>query len=127
MAYDMNYCFQVMMHCINDPVFIETLRRFEREHCREFEDQEENKLYYTTIHNQYMQLIEMWIEGRMAQVIPGFSMDTFLPELNDFIQSGAAERGDAKKVIELLNSWADFLSFKEMMLNSSKVIFAAIE
>lgn len=74
-----------------------------------------------------MQLIEMWIEGRMAQVIPGFSMDTFLPELNDFIQSGAAERGDAKKVIELLNSWADFLSFKEMMLNSSKVIFAAIE
>ena len=28
------------------------------------------------------------------------------------LSPGAAERGDAKKVIELLNSWADFLSFK---------------
>lgn len=30
-----------MLACINDPTFQQTLRRFEREHCREFEDQEE--------------------------------------------------------------------------------------
>lgn len=88
---------------------------------------QENKLIYTTIHNEYMQLIEMWIEGRMSQVIPGYSMDSFLPELNDFIQSGAADRGDAKKVVDLLNSWADFLSFREKMLDASKLVFFAIE
>eukprot|EP00435_Cladocopium_sp_Y103_P035280 s3059_g9.t1 len=127
MAYDINYCFQVMMQCINDPQFIQTLRTFERKHCREFEEQEENKLTYTTIHNEYMQLIEMWIEGRMVQMIPGFSMESFLPELNEFIQSGAADRGDAKKVVDLLNSWADFPSFKEKMLDASKLVFFAIE
>lgn len=74
-----------------------------------------------------MQLIEMWIEGRMTQAIPGFNMETFLPELNEFIQSGAAERGDAKKVVDLLNSWADFPSFKEQMLDASKLVFFAIE
>lgn len=88
---------------------------------------EENKLIYTTIHNEYMQLIEMWIEGRMVQMIPCFSMESFLPELNEFIQSGAADRGDAKKVVDLLNSWADFPSFKEKMLDASKLVFFAIE
>ncbi|CAJ1443467.1 unnamed protein product [Effrenium voratum] len=89
--------------------------------------QEENKLSYTTIHSQYIQLIEMWIEGRMAQVIPDFSMHTFIPELEDFIQSGAANKGDARKVIEILNSWADFVCFREKMLDASKLVFFAIE
>lgn len=74
-----------------------------------------------------MQLIDTWIEGRMVHVIPGFSMETFLPELNNFIQSGAADHGDAKKVVDLLNSWADFISFKEMMIDASKLVFFAIE
>mmetsp|Transcript_5949 Transcript_5949/g.13955 ORF Transcript_5949/g.13955 Transcript_5949/m.13955 type:complete len:128 (-) Transcript_5949:303-686(-) len=127
MAYDVGYCFQVMLQCIGDPAFTDEIRRFEREHCREFEDQEENKLSYTIIHSQYIQLIEMWIEGRMAQVIPDFSMHTFIPELEDFIQSGAANKGDARKVIEILNSWADFVCFREKMLDASKLVFFAIE
>eukprot|EP00913_Durusdinium_trenchii_P026210 g24589.t1 len=55
------------------------------------------------------------MQGRMVHVIPGFSMETFLPELNNFIQSGAADHGDAKKVVDLLNSWADFISFKDTL------------
>eukprot|EP00913_Durusdinium_trenchii_P026212 g24591.t1 len=35
MAYDVAYCFQVMLQCIEDPNFLQVLRRFEREHCRE--------------------------------------------------------------------------------------------
>ncbi|CAE6960201.1 psuK [Symbiodinium sp. KB8] len=100
MAYNVSDSFQVMMQCIEDPLFTETLRRFEREHCREFEEQEENKLSYTIIHQQYIQLIEMWIEGRMAQVIEGFSMEAFLPELNAFLQSGGADIKDVHKAAE---------------------------
>mmetsp|Transcript_66517 Transcript_66517/g.155993 ORF Transcript_66517/g.155993 Transcript_66517/m.155993 type:complete len:129 (-) Transcript_66517:104-490(-) len=127
MAYNVSDSFQVMMQCIEDPLFTETLRRFEREHCREFEEQEENKLSYTIIHQQYIQLIEMWIEGRMAQVIEGFSMEAFLPELNAFLQSGGADIKDVHKAVEILNPAWDFLVFKEMMLDASKRVFFAID
>ncbi|CAE7786222.1 Arl2bp [Symbiodinium sp. CCMP2456] len=127
MAYNVSDSFQVMMQCIEDPLFTETLRRFEREHCREFEEQEENKLSYTIIHQQYIQLIEMWIEGRMAQVIEGFSMEAFLPELNAFLQSGGADIKDVHKAVEILNPAWDFLVFKDMMLDASKRVFFAID
>eukprot|EP00931_Biecheleriopsis_adriatica_P089703 TRINITY_DN63793_c0_g1_i1.p2 TRINITY_DN63793_c0_g1~~TRINITY_DN63793_c0_g1_i1.p2 ORF type:complete len:129 (-),score=40.76 TRINITY_DN63793_c0_g1_i1:105-491(-) len=127
MSFDVGYCFQVMMQCIDDPEFAHVRRVFEREHCREFEDQEENKLSYTIIHQQYMQLIELWIEGRMAQVIPDFTMEAFLPELQEFLQCGGATKSDTKKVMELLNASTDFFSFKEMMLDASFQIFAEID
>lgn len=35
-----------MMQCINDPQFIQTLRTFERKHCREFEEQEATRVQW---------------------------------------------------------------------------------
>ena len=40
-------CPEVMMQCINDPQFIQTLRIFERKHCREFEEQEATRVQCT--------------------------------------------------------------------------------
>lgn len=93
-----------------DPEFEEQRESFCREHCMIFEDNDENKLEYTTVFSAYTQMVEAGIDSRLKAVIPGFDMTAFLNVLT--------KRKDElmSEVFDLLCSMGDFESFKEVML-----------
>merc|ERR1712070_1139686 len=64
------------------------------------------------IHNEYSELIEKYLEERLAASLPGFSMETFLDEL---VARGEDEVDHA--VFDMLMSLAEFESFKQQMLD----------
>lgn len=56
-------------------------RNFMDKYYQEFEDTEENKLTYTPIFNEYLSLVEKYIEEQLLQRIPGFNMAAFTTTL----------------------------------------------
>ena len=76
----------------------------------QFEATEENKLVYTSIFKQYNDTIEAYITERLTNAIPDFSMERFIALLKD--------RKDEidEPLMDLLLSFSEFESFKEMML-----------
>lgn len=76
----------------------------------QFEASDENKLIYTTIFNNYTNSIEAYINKNLEEMVEGFSMDRFIGLLDtrkDQIE---------EQIYDLLLSFSDFESFKEMML-----------
>ena len=94
----------------SDAKFLRLQRRFKDKHCTVFEDKEENKLEYTTIHNEWVATVERYIDRTLAKSIPGFAMQEFMDILED---RGDEVSGD---VWTLLHSFTDFQIFKESML-----------
>ena len=78
--------------------------------CMSFEASDENKLCYTTIFNTYTSTIEAHINTQLGEMIDDFSMERFIALLDtrkDQIE---------EQIYDLLLSFSDFESFKEMML-----------
>ena len=47
--------------------FKENQKEFFAQHCQKFDDEEENKLEYTTIHKQYEDMVEAEIKAKMGE------------------------------------------------------------
>jgi hypothetical protein len=114
---------------ISEPTFQNEIDMFVDANCMYFDDVEENKLEYTTLHNQYIELAEKRIEVRMQDMMgPAFDMIAFLMHLPAFIEGGAGgvtgadekEQSDFAMTLEVLQSFTDFLAFKTMMLAKKK-------
>lgn len=75
-----------------------------------FEATEENKLIYMDIFKKYTDTIETYLNDKLAQMVPNFDMEKFVAML--------ADRKDQidEPLMDLLLSFSDFESFKEMML-----------
>ncbi|NWS46515.1 AR2BP protein, partial [Probosciger aterrimus] len=56
-------------------------RTFMEKHYQAFDDSEENKLIYTCIFNEYIHLVEKYIEEKLLERIPGFNMTAFIMSL----------------------------------------------
>lgn len=83
-----------------------------------FENTEENKLIYMEIFNNYKEVIETYIEERLGEMIEGFNMDEYaelLPDRKDEIDD---------QLLELLISFSDFSTFKELMISYRKMVIA---
>uniref|UniRef100_A0A7S3NEX0 ADP-ribosylation factor-like protein 2-binding protein n=2 Tax=Euplotes harpa TaxID=151035 RepID=A0A7S3NEX0_9SPIT len=83
-----------------------------------FENTEENKLVYMEIFKKYKEIIESYIETRLADMIDGFDMEEYakvLPDRKDEIDD---------QLLELLISFADFGTFKELMISFKKMVIA---
>lgn len=52
--------------------------KFLSENCEEFEEDEENKLIYTDIYNNYIEKLEGYISTRLKELHPGFQMEILL-------------------------------------------------
>lgn len=76
-------------------------------HCSTFTEDEENKLEYTEIFNEYIDTIEKHIERNLDEV----NLQEFCASLND--RQGQIDGS----LLELLLSFSDFQIFKEMMLS----------
>ncbi|NP_957295.2 ADP-ribosylation factor-like protein 2-binding protein [Danio rerio] len=81
---------------------------FMEKYYLEFDDSEENKLSYTPIFNEYIEILEKHLEQQLVERIPGFNMDAFTHSLK---QHKDEVSGD---ILDMLLTFTDFMAFKEM-------------
>uniref|UniRef100_A0A8C2UXI7 ADP-ribosylation factor-like protein 2-binding protein n=1 Tax=Chinchilla lanigera TaxID=34839 RepID=A0A8C2UXI7_CHILA len=93
---------------IMDDEFQLLQRNFMDKYYQEFEDTEENKLTNTPIANEYISLVEKFIEEQLLELTPGFSMSAFMPTLQHHKDEVAGD------IFDMLLTCTDFLAFKEM-------------
>ncbi|XP_032139860.1 ADP-ribosylation factor-like protein 2-binding protein isoform X1 [Sapajus apella] len=96
---------------IMDDEFQLLQRNFMDKYYLEFEDTEENKLTYTPIFNEYISLVEKYIEEQLLERIPGFNMAAFTTTLQHHKDEVAGD------IFDMLLTFTDFLAFKEMFLD----------
>ncbi|XP_051580240.1 ADP-ribosylation factor-like protein 2-binding protein [Myxocyprinus asiaticus] len=84
---------------------------FMEKYYLEFDDSEENKLSYTPIFNEYIQILEKHLEQQLMERIPGFNMDAFTHSLK---QHKDEVSGD---ILDMLLTFTDFMAFKEMFID----------
>ncbi|XP_053402171.1 ADP-ribosylation factor-like protein 2-binding protein isoform X2 [Mercenaria mercenaria] len=84
---------------------------FLEKYYNEFDDSEENKFIYTDIHREYVSLVEHYLEEELNKRLPGFCMSEFSKQV--------MERKDELdgEIFEMLLTFSDFMSFKEMFLD----------
>uniref|UniRef100_A0A8C0HW66 ADP-ribosylation factor-like protein 2-binding protein n=1 Tax=Balaenoptera musculus TaxID=9771 RepID=A0A8C0HW66_BALMU len=75
---------------------------------QEFEDTEESKLTYTPTFNEYISLVEKYIEEQLLERIPGFNMGAFTTTLQHHKDEVAGD------IFDVLLTFTDFPAFKEM-------------
>ncbi|XP_012524499.1 ADP-ribosylation factor-like protein 2-binding protein [Monomorium pharaonis] len=85
--------------------------KFLEKYWNVFEPVEDNKLIYTDIFNEYNKTIEAYIVDYLKKVMPQFTVDTLLHQLNKKQKELEGE------VFEVLSTITDFLAFKEMFLD----------
>ncbi|XP_055300807.1 ADP-ribosylation factor-like protein 2-binding protein [Sitodiplosis mosellana] len=91
--------------------FQEVQTEFLEKNCMLFTNEEENKIYYMDIFNQYTKLIEEFILDSLNNIAPDIDMDSFLSELRT-----TATQFDGE-IYEFLFSLSDFQTFKSLMLD----------
>ncbi|XP_043448773.1 ADP-ribosylation factor-like protein 2-binding protein [Prionailurus bengalensis] len=96
---------------IMDDEFQLLQRNFMDKYYQEFEDTEENKLTYTPIFNEYISLVEKYIEEQLLERIPGFNMAPFTTTSQHHDDEVAGD------IFDMLLTFTDFLAFKEMFLD----------
>jgi hypothetical protein len=70
---------------------------------------------------RYIDVIETYIERRLKEVFPGFEMDGFMQQLQHHEQEM-----EGSDVLEVLLSFGDFSTFKDIMLSYKTEMEGAI-
>uniref|UniRef100_K3X855 ADP-ribosylation factor-like protein 2-binding protein n=1 Tax=Globisporangium ultimum (strain ATCC 200006 / CBS 805.95 / DAOM BR144) TaxID=431595 RepID=K3X855_GLOUD len=94
-----------------DPEFVALQSDFCFRNCEVFENVTENKLIYTSIFNEYANLIESFLEQRLLEKLEYFSMDELVRQMQEH------EDEIPLDVIDVLQSCFDFEEFKSLMLS----------
>ncbi|KTF81480.1 hypothetical protein cypCar_00013307 [Cyprinus carpio] len=84
---------------------------FMEKYYLEFDVSEENKLSYTPIFNEYIEVLEKHLERQLVERIPGFNMVAFTHSLK---QHKDEVSGD---ILDMLLTFTDFMAFKEMFID----------
>lgn len=93
------------------PTWIIPISQFVDQNCLIFEDQEENKLEYTLVHNSFKQLVEDLLAAHLVE------LDITTDEFTSFCEYGMSGSNELhRSLVEQLISVEDFLVFKAMML-----------
>ncbi|XP_055796290.1 ADP-ribosylation factor-like protein 2-binding protein [Salvelinus fontinalis] len=112
---DSDAAFDAVIGSIEDIImeddFQHMQQSFMEKHYLEFDDSEENKLTYTPIFNEYIELLEKQLEQQLMERIPGFNMTTFTQLLK---QHKDEVSGD---IFDMLLTFTDFMVFKEMFID----------
>uniref|UniRef100_A0A673M7X2 ADP-ribosylation factor-like protein 2-binding protein n=1 Tax=Sinocyclocheilus rhinocerous TaxID=307959 RepID=A0A673M7X2_9TELE len=84
---------------------------FMEKYYLEFDDSEENKLSYTPIFNEYIEVLEKHLEQQLVERIPGFNMDAFIHSLKWHKDEVSGD------ILDMLLTFTDFMAFKEMFID----------
>mmetsp|Transcript_114191 Transcript_114191/g.271820 ORF Transcript_114191/g.271820 Transcript_114191/m.271820 type:complete len:389 (-) Transcript_114191:123-1289(-) len=102
---------QLVIGIFKSPTWIIPVAQFVDTNCLEFEDQEENKLEYTLVHNAFKQLVEDLLAAHLAE------LEISTEEFTSFCEYGLSGSNELhRSLVEQLISVEDFLVFKAMML-----------
>lgn len=99
---------------VTSPAFNRWRDGFVRQHMNSFDFVDENKLIYTTIHQQY----EDEMEKQIIEGLPStFDMAAFMQALPEYIEGPQGRNDEATgKAIQLLVEASDFVQFRNMMM-----------
>nr|XP_055182771.1 ADP-ribosylation factor-like protein 2-binding protein [Nyctereutes procyonoides] len=86
-------------------------RNFMGKYNQELEDAEEDARTYTPVFNEYVSLVEKYIEEQLPERLPGFNMAAFTTTLQHPREEVAGD------VWDVLLTFTGFLAFKEMFLD----------
>mmetsp|Transcript_28168 Transcript_28168/g.65768 ORF Transcript_28168/g.65768 Transcript_28168/m.65768 type:complete len:333 (-) Transcript_28168:359-1357(-) len=109
---------KVIAAAIKKPEFVKVQEDFFEKYMNEFEEGDENKLIYTTIHNEYQELVEGLLtkevgEELLIRVCEG--MEAFIEATKE-----APPSEDIVEAIDIMSSMGEFLAFKGTMLYKRK-------
>ncbi|UJR23664.1 hypothetical protein I4U23_026648 [Adineta vaga] len=97
---------------IMDEEFRSIQQTFLTKYAHEFDpDLDENKLIYTDIHKEYLNIIEDYVLNKIKRAQPEFNLDLFMKQLESRQDELEGE------IFEFLLTFTDFLAFKEWMLD----------
>uniref|UniRef100_A0A7S0VE29 ADP-ribosylation factor-like protein 2-binding protein n=1 Tax=Hemiselmis tepida TaxID=464990 RepID=A0A7S0VE29_9CRYP len=111
----------VCCELLSKPEFKAKLAEFVDKNCDVFEADEENKLEYTSIHNQYVEIADDALsDGLIAAMGPDFDMVAFLEAVPGYLEkvAGGGEKTTEAtgETVDVLLNFTSFESFKETML-----------
>lgn len=102
---------QLIVGIFKSPTWMVPVSQFVDQNCLCFEDQEENKLEYTLVHNAFKQLVEDLLAAHLAE------LQISTEEFTVFCEYGLSGSNELhRSLAEQLISVDDFLVFKAMML-----------
>ncbi|KAL9655639.1 hypothetical protein ABK040_002302 [Willaertia magna] len=112
---------------IMEDEFTALIDSFAEKYCEVFVEGDENKLEYTTIFNEYQQIIEKYLDQSLHNKIEGYDMNQFISILEKIESKKKQDnnRSDfdndfSGEVFDMLLSFTDFVEFKELMLSYKK-------
>ena len=94
-----------------DDVFQHMQMSFMDKYYKEFDDDEENKLSYTPIFNEYVNMLEKHIENELTKRMPNFDMVSFMKQLS------SKKDEISEELFEMLLSFTEFMTFKQLMID----------
>eukprot|EP00414_Alexandrium_minutum_P003604 CAMPEP_0113824428 /NCGR_PEP_ID=MMETSP0328-20130328/3238_1 /TAXON_ID=39455 /ORGANISM="Alexandrium minutum" /LENGTH=217 /DNA_ID=CAMNT_0000792369 /DNA_START=11 /DNA_END=660 /DNA_ORIENTATION=+ /assembly_acc=CAM_ASM_000350 len=110
-----------IINCLKSPTWVTPIAQFVDERCIIFDSEEENKLEYTTCHQEFKQLIESLFAAHLMEIsITQEQFETFL--LNGLTKSPQLH----KILVEQLLSIDDFLTFKAMMAKRNADLYREV-
>eukprot|EP00283_Hemiselmis_rufescens_P000327 CAMPEP_0173468560 /NCGR_PEP_ID=MMETSP1357-20121228/76909_1 /TAXON_ID=77926 /ORGANISM="Hemiselmis rufescens, Strain PCC563" /LENGTH=354 /DNA_ID=CAMNT_0014436783 /DNA_START=507 /DNA_END=1571 /DNA_ORIENTATION=- len=104
---------------IKKPEFVKVQDEFFDKYMNEFEEGDENKLIYTTIHNEYQELVE----GLLTKEVGEELLMRVCEGMEGFIEAqkeGAQPAQECVEAIDIMSSMGEFLAFKGTMLYKRK-------
>ena len=95
---------------MGDDEFTDIQKQFFEQHCDKFTDDEENRVEYTVIFEDYTTLMEQTLERKLCERIADFDMQNF--------ESQVIARKDqiGGDVLDMILSFSDFPEFKSLMI-----------
>ncbi|XP_063774267.1 cilia- and flagella-associated protein 36 [Pseudophryne corroboree] len=112
-AEDAEWVLESVLGFLSCPVWTEPVADFIEQKCTVFDDEEENKLSYTEIHNEYKEMVETLIQGHLKEV--GINEEQF----QQACLSPLAHSPGVKSMLQPVVAVEDFAIFKEMMLQKN--------
>uniref|UniRef100_A0A672R7Z9 Cilia- and flagella-associated protein 36 n=2 Tax=Sinocyclocheilus grahami TaxID=75366 RepID=A0A672R7Z9_SINGR len=112
MADDSEWVLESIAGYLSSPDWLIPLADFTENKCSVFDDEDENKLTYTDIHQQYKQLVERLLQNHMQEV--GISEQQFLHACSSFSKTKTLQA-----VFQPVVATDDFQMFRSLMVQKN--------
>lgn len=111
---DFDWIFDYTLQFMESDKFDAAVMDFVDEKCEAFDDEDENKLIYTSVHREFCEHVDALITSNLAEV--GITGELFL----ESCEKARAGRDINATVFERLVAMDDFPTFKKIMVKRNK-------
>ena len=105
-----DWLFDYVLQFLESEKFDSVVMDFIDEKCEVFDNEDENKFEYTTVHQEFKETVETLIISNLGEL--GVSVEMFF----EACQNGRFKRDINQAVIERMVAMDDFMTFKKIMV-----------